>query len=322
MKHLNQSQRYVISALHKKGFSQSEIAKELGVHKSTISRELKRNVTKTGKYNPTQAQQYAEIRKERFCSNRVFTKTIEQRVRSYLEQEQWSPEQIHGYCKKHQIEMVSVERIYQYIREDKKNGGVLYQYLRHRLKHRKRPVGNSKERIKDRVSIEQRPEKVNRREEFGHWEADLICGKNHQGFLLTLTERVSKMLFICYLPKGKNAKGVAEAIKNTLLPYKSVVHSITMDNGLEFSAHKEVSKSLEADIYFTHPYSSWEKGQIENMNKLIRQYYKKEDIINKDKTMNIKQIQIKINRRPRKNLNYEKPFQLFFKFVNNQSCIC
>lgn len=319
MKHLTKEQRYVIASLHKRGESQESIADEIGVHKSSISRELKRNSGKRGAYNPMKAHQLAQERKERFANNRRFTKEVEKRVRSYLEKEQWSPDEIVGYCKKYAIEMVSVERIYQFIRNDKGQGGNLYKHLRHQLKHRKRPVGgNTKVKIKDRTSIDQRPEKANNRTEFGHWEADLIEGKNHKGFMLTLTERVSKQLMMCYFPKGKNAQGVAKAMVDKLLPYKEFVQSITMDNGLEFAAHQTVAKKLNTATYFTHPYSSWEKGQIEYMNKLIRQYYPKNQEINKSNTKNINQIQIKINNRPRKNLNYDKPFELFFKFVNKK----
>lgn len=323
MKHLTKEQRYVISTLYEIGMTQKAIAEKVGVHNSTISRELKRNSSKQGAYNPQKADELARERKERFASNRKFTASVEKRVRSYLEEEQWSPEQIKGYCKKHDIDMVSVERIYQYIRKDKQEGGLLYKNLRHQLKHRKRFVGKeTKVKIKDRVSIEQRSEKANNREEFGHWEADLISGKNHQGFILTLTERISKHVMLGYLPKGKDSVGVAKVIIDLLLPYKYIVHSITMDNGLEFAKHKKVAKKLNALTYFTHPYSSWEKGQVEYMNKLLRQYYPKNEIINKSNTKNIREIQFKLNRRPRKNLNYEKPFKIFFKFVNNQSCIC
>jgi IS30 family transposase len=322
MKHLTKEQRYVIASLHKRGESQESIADEIGVHRSTISRELTRNLGKRGAYNPEKAHQLAQERKERFASQRRFTKQVEKRIRSCLEQEQWSPEEIVGYYKKHNIDMVSVERIYQFIRKDKAKGGCLYKHLRHQLKHRKRPIGDdTKVKIKDRVSIEQRPEIANNRTEFGHWEADLIEGKNHKGFMLTITERVSKHLMMCYLPEGKKAEGVAKAMINLLLPYKDFVQSITMDNGLEFAAHKIVAKKLNTDTYFTHPYSSWEKGQIEYMNKLIRQYYPKKQPINKYNTKNINEIQRKINNRPRKNLNYNKPFELFYKFVK-ESCIC
>jgi len=109
MKHITKEQRYVISSLFKRGVSRTEIAKELGVHKTSIGRELKRNSTKTGKYNPDNANILANERKERFGFKRRFTKAIEQRVKDYITIEQWSPEQIVGYCKKHDIDMVSIE---------------------------------------------------------------------------------------------------------------------------------------------------------------------------------------------------------------------
>jgi IS30 family transposase len=318
MKHITIEQRYVIATLHKRGIEQKEIAIEIGTSESTISRELKRNATKRGKYNADTAQILAEERKERFGVQRKFTKAVEQRIRDYLVQEQWSPEQIVGYCQKQKIEMVSVERIYQFIRQDKVKGGVLYKQLRHKLKHRKQPVSKDKSRIIDRISIEQRPEKVNNREEFGHFEMDLIVGKDHQGVVLTLTERVSKFFMCKYLPDGKVALKVAQAVNEMLLPYKNHVHSITTDNGLEFAEHKLIAKKLNATIYFTHPYSSWEKGQIENANKLLRQYIPKKQIINQSNTLNLNGIQKKINNRPRKNLGFEKPVNIFYNFINQK----
>ena len=318
MKHLTKEQRYEIQSLFKRGVSRTEIAKELGVHKSTIGREVKRNCTKRGKYQAERANTYAQERKERFAKQRKFTKQVEIRVRNYLEQEQWSPEQIVGYCNKKGIGMVCVERIYQYIRQDKSNGGDLYKHLRHKLKHRKRPINDGKVRIKDRIGIDQRPAEVNNREEFGHFEMDLVIGKDNKGAILTLTERKSRHFICRYLPKGKIAKHVAEAVVDELLPYKNHVCSITTDNGTEFAEHKTIAKKLNTIVYFTHPYSSWEKGQIEYCNKLLRQYIPKNQTINEYNTMDIKQIQMKINRRPRKNLGYEKPFELFFNFINQK----
>ena len=147
---------------------------------------------------------------------------------------------------------------------------------------------------------------------------DLVIGKGHQGAILTITERVSKFFLCKYLPYGKSAINVAKAVTDLLLPYKKIVKTITTDNGLEFAEHKLISKKLEATIYFTHPYSSFEKGQIENMNKLLRQFIPKNQIINSSNTLNLNKIQIKINNRPRKNLNYEKPVNIFYNFVNNK----
>lgn len=319
MKHLTKEQRYVISSLRKAGHTLEYIAKDIGVHKSTVSRELKRNSNSRGRYSPKNAVIYAKERKERYSLKRKFTPVIENRIRRYIEQEQWSPEQILGYCKSNGLEMVSIERIYQYIREDKQQNGSLHTHMRHKLKHRRRPVGAiTKVKIKDRVSIDQRPESINKREEFGHWEADLIAGKGNKGFILTLTERVSKHFLIQYLPHGKQAKEVSKAIINCLLPYKESTHSLTMDNGLEFAEHKMVAEKLDIQTYFTNPYSSWEKGQIEYMNKLLRQYYPKGKEINESNTKNINEIQYKINRRPRKNLGYVEPYKLFYKFVEQK----
>ena len=318
MSHLTKEQRYIIASLYKRGISKTEIATELGVHKSTISREIKRNASKTGTYNGLNATIFALERKERFSNKRKFTKIIEHQVKKYITIEQWSPEQIVGYCQKHDIAMVSIERIYQFVRKDKAIGGIIYKDLRHKLKHRKRPVGEDKSKIKDKISIDLRPEKANNREEFGHFEMDLIIGKEHKGAIVTLTERVSKFFMCAYLPEGKSAINVAKKVTEMLLPYKNHVKSITTDNGLEFAEHKLISKKLNATIYFTHPYSSWEKGQIENMNKLLRQYVPKKYIINADNTLNLKQIQQKINNRPRKNLNFEKPVTIFYNFINQK----
>ncbi len=160
--------------------------------------------------------------------------------------------------------------------------------------------------------------KINNREEFGHWEADLIAGKNYRGFILTLTERISKQILMSFLPKGKDTQKVAKAMVDLLLSYKSYVRSITIDNGMEFTKHEIVAQKLNAKTYFTYPYSSWEKGQIEYMHKLIRQYYPKNQEINKYNTKDINEIQVKLNKRPRNDLNYEKPINIFGKFVTQK----
>lgn len=318
MTHLTKEQRYIICTLKKEGFSNKKIAEIINTHQTSVGRELKRNSSKTGVYNSNYADVFAKERKERFAKNRLFTKTVEQFVVNKITLEQWSPEQIVGYCKKQNICMVSIERIYQFLRHDKANGGCLYKQLRHKLKHRKRPLGSQKSVIKDKISIELRPEKVNLREEFGHFEMDLVIGSEQKGAILTITERVSKIFMCCYLPQGKTAASVANEVINMLLPYKQYVKSITTDNGSEFAKHKLIAKKLDTIIYFTHPYSSWEKGQIENMNKLLRQYIQKKEQINKENTSELKVIQMKINNRPRKNLDFEKPVNIFYNFINKK----
>ncbi|WP_392421015.1 IS30 family transposase [Capnocytophaga canis] len=230
------------------------------------------------------------MRKERFAVNRKFTPKVAAFVEEKIRREQWSPQQIVGYCKKHEISMVSTEKIYQYIREDKEKGGDLYQYLRHQLKHRKRPVSGKKEVIKNRKPIRLRPEIVLTNEEFGHFEVDLIVGAEHKGAILTIVERKTKFLIMRKL-SGKNAKSLAKAMIYALLPYKDYVKTITSDNGLEFSEHEYISKKLSCDFYFANPYCSWERGLSENTNKLVRQYIPKGTYFEKISKEKIKEIQ-------------------------------
>ena len=313
-KHLTREQRYQIVALLQTGTKQKEIARIIGTSESTISRELKRNSSKRG-YSARLAQEFANERKERFRIFRKFTPTVETHVRYQLECNQWSPEQIVGRSKKEGLPMVSHERIYQYIREDKKKGGVLYKNCRHRLKHRKRPVGGKKVVIPDKVSIEQRPEIINNRERFGDWEIDTIIGKENKGAILTATERTTGFLLMKKLKMGKNAKNLAKEFIAMMLPYKNAVLSITSDNGSEFYEHKTIAKKLHAEYFFAHPYSSWERGLNEYTNKLIRQYIPKKQCFNAFDENDIKQIQYKINKRPRKKFNFENPKKLFFQKI-------
>lgn len=315
MKHLTLAQRYALKAYLECGKTKSEVAKLLKVNRSTVYREIKRNRRKRGTYNPDFANELAEERKERFCKHRKFDAAKQKLIDHWTIQEQWSPEQIKGYCDRNDIEMVSHERIYQYIREDKIAGGEMYKHLRHKLKHRKRPVSGKHEGIKNKVSIENRPDVINNKERFGDWEIDLIVGKNNKGAMVTIVERTTAMIMVRKLKNGKNANCLANTVIEMLLPYKDSVKSITSDNGSEFARHEKIAKKLQIQFFFAHPYSSWERGLSEYSNKLIRQYIPKKtnfDIFDEEF---IKQVQYKINRRPRKNLEFETPKDVFFKSV-------
>lgn len=316
MKHLKLEQRYAIKAHLENGRKPKFIAESLGVSECTIRRELKRNSTTRGKYNPEVAQSLADERKERFGINRKFDDNMKRIITQKIKDEQWSPEQIKGYCHKNGIPMVSIERIYQFIREDKALGGKLYRDLRHKLKHRKRPIGGAKKQnIKDKVSIDERPDAVANKERFGDWEIDLIVGKENKGAMVTIVERQTAMVLIKKLPHGKNAKELAAIVVKMLLPYKQNVLTITSDNGSEFAMHKTISKKLDCQFYFAHPYASWERGLSEYTNKLIRQYIPKRSSFENYDDKIIKHVQHKINRRPRKNLNFENPAKLFYNLV-------
>ena len=322
MSHLTEVQRYEIQSYLKVGKKQKEIAELIGKHPSVISRELNRNSSKRGFYSASKAQSLYDERKERFSGVRKFTGTVKRRIIKYLEEEQWSPEQIVGYCKKNDIEMLSVERIYQFIREDKKNGGCLYKHTRHKLKHRKRAVSGKKVVIKDKVSIHQREDVINKKERFGDWEVDLIVGSKNKDAILTIVERTTCFFIMFKLEKGKNAKNLSKQLIEELLPYKQWIHSITSDNGSEFADFKMICKKLDAKFYFADPYSSWQRGLSENTNKLIRQYIPKKQTFENYSKQNIKEIQYKINKRPRKNLGYDCPKNIFYLSLEKKHCIC
>lgn len=298
----------------KAGYKQKDIAAAIKKDKSVISRELKRNCDSQGCYTQAEAQKMADKRKRRLKKHRKFTGEVSNRIERYMRKEQMSPEQIVGFCKKRDYHMVSVERIYQYIRKDKADGGDLYTCCRHKLKHRKRPVGKHFP-IKGRVSIDERPAEAEGTR-FGDWEMDLIVGAGNKGAMVTLVERSTGFSLIRKLPNGKDAKGVCRAVTAMLIPYKKHVLTITTDNGPEFAEHKQLEKALGTKVYFAHPYCSWEKGLIEYTNRLYRQYIPKNSNFDEYSDEEIKQIQYKINRRPRKKLDYETPKRCFYNAVS------
>ena len=293
--------------------TQAEIASAIGVSQATVSKELKRNRCTNGYYSPKMAQMFADDAKQRSHKPRKLDADMEAFIREKMERWQWSPEQIKGYCDANGIDMVSVEWIYHLVREDKRNGGTLHRHCRHRLKHRKRCVGAGVGHIPDRVSIHQRPESVEGRKEFGHFEMDLI--QNGKDFIVTITERMTRFLLMERLHNGKNADDVAKTVIRLLKPFKRHVLSITTDNGGEFARHKRVSKALNAPVFFTDPYSSWQKGTVENTNKLIRQYIDKQMNISNLTYNKLLTIQNKLNYRPRKVLLFNHPAQLFYNFA-------
>ncbi len=310
-KQLSFEQRIRLEVLLKQGVKKNEIAEELNVHRSVLYRELNRNKQKRGGYNARWAHQLAQERKERFKRQRRLTAKVEITIRGKLEEE-WSPEQITGYCKSKGIEMVSYKTIYQYIEEDKLQGGSLFKKLRIASKSHRKTYGKPDYRgkIPNRVSIEHRPEIVDKKERYGDWEADTIVGKKHQGAVLTLVERKSYFTLMAKLDRSL-AESTKQKLINRLAPYKAHVHTITSDNGHEFAEHQQIAQKLEAQFYFTHPYSAWEKAINENTNGLIRQYLPKSENLREVSDERVSQIENKLNNRPRKSLQWKTPLQVF-----------
>lgn len=309
---LNPNQRYQISALLKAGHSQNFIARQLGVNKGTISRELKRNSTSRGSYVPKLAQQFAADRAEDKRKRQVFSAEMKKLVQDKMSNEQWSPEQIKGYCKTNGVPMVSHEWIYRYVYKEMKQGGQLYKHLRTQHKRRKNRTHKKDRRglIANRVSIHQRPGIVAEKLRFGDWETDLIEGVNHSSFALTLVERKSQFALIIKAP-DKQADTIQTKIINALAPYKQMVHTITSDNGKEFANHQYIAEKLQALYFFADPYSSWQRGLNEYTNKLYRQYLPKKSNLNDYDIQYFVNITNKLNNRPRKLLGFKTPLQVF-----------
>ena len=295
------------------GTKRNDIAKAIKVHPSTITRELKRNSGVRGHYNWETAQANAMRTKRKKPGNHSIDETIKEEARRILITEQWSPEQISGALAmkgKH----ISYETIYRMIRKDKAEGGDLYKHCRHRLKHRARPVGGKRVPIPNRTSISERPKEADGKR-FGDFEMDTIVGRGNHGAIVTLIERSTNMLFMRKLPKGKNAKELARTVIHLLRPFKEHIKSITTDNGTEFACHEMISKSLGVKVYFADPYSSWQKGGIENANGLIRQYVRKSETFEHVSHQQITKYSRKLNMRPRKKLNYRTPQECFYEKI-------
>ena len=312
-KQLTSEQRYTISVLLQKGEKKSDIAKAIGVNPSTITRELRRNSGSRGKYVWETAQRNAVYHKHRQPGNRAVSKELRQEAEKLLREEQWSPEQISGHLKL-QGKYISPETIYKMIRKDKRDGGDLYKNCRHRLKHRSRPVGGKRLNIPNRTSIDQRPKEADGKR-FGDFEMDTIVGKGNHGAILTIVERNTNMLFMRKLTHGKNAEELAKNVVWLLEPYKQHIKTITTDNGTEFTCHEYITQKLGVKVYFADPYSSWQKGAIENANGLIRQYIPKAAEFSKISHQKVKQVMEKINARPREKLNFLTPNECFYEKI-------
>jgi IS30 family transposase len=310
-KQLTLVERYKIKALLQARTSKNRIAVILGVHRSTIYRELKRNSGAVS-YDPESVQHETDDRRRNACKAVRFTADVKERVESRLKLDM-SPEQITGRLKREEGIRISHETIYKHVWADKEAGGILYKHLRWSQKKKRKRYGKKDRRgqIPGRVSIDERPEIVNTKERIGDWEVDTMIGKNHKGVLVTAVERKAKYTCIGHAP-NKTAELVSKSLIDMLTPFQDQVLTITIDNGKEFSMHKEISNALKADVYFAHPYRSWERGLNENTNGLIRQYFPKKTSFINIKEQDIKFVENRLNQRPRKTLEFKTPKECFF----------
>ena len=312
MGHLTLEQRYDIESYLQDGISIIKIALLLGKNKSVISREISRNCDiRNGKYRAHLAQRKTAERHKKKRKSVRFTAEIKAYIDSHLGLK-YSPEQIVGEAQLKGLSCVSVERIYQYVWLDKKQGGKLYKHLRTKgKKYRKR--GSEKDnrgQIVGKVGISERPSIVEEKLRIGDLEIDLIIGKDHKGALVTINDRVNGMLKIRKI-ESKEAVLVEAAAIEMLQDWKPFLNTITSDNGKEFARHKNIANALEIDYYFAQPYHSWERGANENLNGLVRQYFPKGTSFENITEQQVIDVQEALNNRPRKRFHYLSPQQIF-----------
>jgi IS30 family transposase len=307
--HLTYSQRCQVFILKERKESQAEIARQLGVHRSTICRELKRNRIYEF-YDHDQANKAAQNRRKNSFKQTKFSKFSS--VIEPLLKQQWSPVQISGRLKKEGLGDISYETIYTEVWNDKRKGGSLYKNFRHQgKKYNKRGKGTAgRGCIPGRVDITERPSIVADKIRVGDWELDTIIGGDHEGAIVSMVDRATKytklekVLF-------KTAQEVGDAIIKSLSPIRKFVHTLTADNGKEFAYHKKISQELEATVYFATPYHSWERGLNEHTNGLVRQYFPKGAKFNEISEEQLKSVEFALNNRPRKALSFETPMEAF-----------
>jgi IS30 family transposase len=306
---LTQEQRYQIYALLRMGHKQTEIAAVINKHKSTVSRELERNIGWRG-YRPKQAQHKA-LGRRNHSRVRILPETWEL-IDAKLRLE-WSPEQVSGWLERHHAIQISHEWINQHILTDKRAGGDLYRHLRLQKKRRKRYGSYDRRgKLPNRVSIEERPEIVAERQRIGDWEVDTITGKRHRQAIVTLTERKTRFALLRKVEQ-RSADQVGRAVIDLLQPVSDLLHTITADNGKEFADHQKISQELQADFYFAHPNAAWERGSNENMNGLVRQYIPKSCDFISISDVDVLWIMDRLNHRPRKCLAFRSPFEVFYE---------
>lgn len=320
---LTSQQRSQIFALLQRKTSRKDIASIVGCSQSTLSREIRRNSTGKGNYLWDKAHAKALERRKRTTANSTKDPIIVWEALDLLEEKDWSPEQISADMKK-RGKSISHELIYRHIRADE--SGRFASHCRHRMKYNRhgRPDRTTKVRnIPGRVSIHERPAEADGTR-FGDWEMDTIVGKDGKGAIVTLTERSTNILLMERLPHGKHPEPLAKAVIRLLFPYRHTIRSITTDNGSEFCCHQLISKALAPKgdknqnlVFFADSYTSWQKGSIENANKLIRQYIPKGSDFSSLTDEYIRKVQYKINSRPRKKLNFETPKNVFFRLIAN-----
>ena len=305
----------MLAALRRQGLNQSQIARSLGRHRSTVCREVSRNSTRAdGRYRAFTAQERTQGRRSRSRRNLRFS-TQDFSLVDELLCRQWSPEQVSGHLRRTAQLAISHETIYRHIWRDKKEGGLLYTHLRGARKRRRKRYGSydSRGRLGGKRHISERPVAVETRRQLGHWEIDTVMGTGNKDCIVSLVERKSGLLLIGKLPNRTTAS-LNHRVIRLIRQHDGAFKSITADNGTEFHNYKLIEQKTAAVFYFARPYHSWERGSNENANGLIRQYLPKGASMAGLSQQQCNAIARKLNTRPRKRLGFRTPLE-----CNNES---
>ncbi len=307
------AERYTLGVLRRDGLSPAAIARTLGRHRSTILREVQRNQARSdGTYRPQLADCYARGRRSRSRRNRQFGPAAWAQIQELL-REDWSPEQVAGWLRRHRLLEISHETIYRYIWADKRGGGTLHHHLRGACKQRRKRYGryDSRGRLAGKRPITTRPAAVETRRELGHWEADTVLGASQAGpCVLSLVERKTGYLLLGQL-RQRTSAAVNHRAQRLIVAQPHPVHTITVDNGTEFHDYAQLERATAARFYFATPHHAWERGTNENTNGLLRQYLPKRQSMAHLTQHDCNRIAAKLNRRPRKRLAYRTPEECY-----------
>lgn len=289
----------------------------MGRSPSTISRELRRNQRPTGFYAASVANSYAAARRHSSRRGSHFSDAEWALVIRFLKMK-WSPEQIANRLEEYGVLSISHETIYRYLLKDRRRGGKLYLHLRHVPKRRRKRYGTKDSRgvLAGKRHISTRPQSVESRQEFGHWEADTVMGSDKHHCLLTLVERKTGKAIIMKL-QSRTAAEVNLALLDVLAEHHKDFKSITFDNGTEFHDYKAIEAIYPSLVcYFATPYHSWERGSNENLNGLIRQYIPKGMNMDWVNQAYCNYLAKELNNRPRKRHRYKTPQEVYLAEVS------
>ena len=313
---LDFDERIELDRLRDAGYSNRKIGRIMGRCHTTIGRELKRNSLPVAGYKPARAQVMSEARCERPCKLQRLSQ-LREHVHDRLAMG-WSPEQIAGRLRRTKsCHTVSHETIYRYVYRKEIRCERLYRYLPHRKA--RRGLGYFKRQrapIADERSIANRPQGVEKRKEFGHWEGDLVQFRTQRGAVLNVTERKTRFTLLSSRP-NKRAADTGQAIVEQLINLpKEARRSITFDRGGEFASHQQMADKLGVDIWYCDPHSPWQRGMVENTNGILRRDMPRKTNIKDYSERDIEMIQHMLNSTPRKCLGYQTPEEAFIQNLN------